>query len=98
MGTGSFLSFNTGTKAHASIAGIVPIIAWKSGEEIVYTAEGQAQDTATIIDWCRKIELFQEYSEIEEIVTSVPNTDDLYFVPAFSGIQVFYHYQVQVRE
>lgn len=98
MGTGSFLSLNTGTKAHASIAGIVPIIAWKIGEEIVYTAEGQAQDTATIIDWCRKIELFKEYSEIEEIITSIPNTDDLYFVPAFSGIQVRFPLPGYVRK
>lgn len=89
MGTGSFLSFNTGTKPHASIAGIVPIIAWKIGTEIVYTAEGQSQDTATIIDWCREIDLFREYDEIETIVTSIANTDDLYFVPAFSGIQVY---------
>ena len=88
MGTGSFLSFHTGTKPHASISGLYPVISWKIGSELVFTAEGHSSDTSTVIDWCREIELFEEYEDIDDIVTSIPSSDDVYFVPAFSGIQV----------
>jgi putative glycerol kinase 5 len=88
MGTGTFLSVNTGTKPHASIAGLYPVVGWKIGDEIVMVAEGQSSDTSTVIDWCQAIDLFKEYTDIDEVVTSIKSSDDVYFVPAFSGIQV----------
>lgn len=87
MGTGSFLSFNTGDLPHSSITGLYPIVAWKIRDETVFFAEAQASDTATVIDWCRNIGLFDEYDEINDIVSSVKNSQDVFFVPAFSGIQ-----------
>ena len=45
MGTGTFLSVNTGTTPHASVAGLYPIVGWKIGDEIVMVAEGQSSDT-----------------------------------------------------
>lgn len=88
MGTGSFLSFHTGTKPHASISGLYPVVCWKIGSEVVFTAEGNSSDTSTVIDWCKEISLFNDYDEIDPIVSSIPSSDDVYFVPAFSGIQV----------
>ena len=88
MGTGTFLSVNTGTKPHASIAGLYPVVGWKIGDEIVMVAEGQSSDTSTVIDWCQAIDLFEEYTDIDAVVTSIKSSDDVYFVPAFSGIQV----------
>lgn len=88
MGTGSFLSFHTDTKPHASISGLYPVISWKIGSEVVFTAEGQSSDTSTVVDWCKSIGLFEEYEDMDEIINSISNTDDVYFVPAFSGIQV----------
>ena len=93
MGTGSFLSFNTGDLPHSSITGLYPIVAWKIRDETVFFAEAQASDTATVIDWCRNIGLFDEYDEINDIVSSVKNSQDVFFVPAFSGIQVISHFQ-----
>jgi len=87
MGTGSFLSFNTGNKPLTSIAGLYPVVGWKIGEEKVFVAEGQSSDTATVIDWCRNIGLFNEYHEMNDLVSSVKNSQDVFFVPAFSGIQ-----------
>lgn len=90
MGTGSFVSYNTGEKPHASISGIYPVVGWKIGSELVYIAEGLSTDTATVIEWCREVDLFEDYDDIEKIVTSISSSDDVYFVPAFSGIQVLY--------
>lgn len=87
MGTGSFVSYNTSEKPHASVSGLYPVVGWKIGDEVVFIAEGHSSDTATVIEWCREIDLFEDYDEIEKIITSIPNSDDVFFVPAFSGIQ-----------
>ncbi|XP_057370614.1 putative glycerol kinase 5 [Daphnia carinata] len=87
MGTGSFVSYNTSDKPHASVSGLYPVVGWKIGDEVVFIAEGHSTDTATVIEWCREIDLFEDYDEIEKIITSIPNSDDVFFVPAFSGIQ-----------
>ena len=89
MGTGSFVSYNTAEKPHASVSGLYPVVGWKIGEEVVFIAEGHSSDTATVIEWCRDIDLFEDYDDIEKLITSIPNSDDVFFVPAFSGIQVF---------
>ena len=88
MGTGSFVSYNTAEKPHASVSGLYPVVGWKIGDEVVFIAEGHSSDTATVIEWCRDIDLFEEYDDIETLITSIPNSDDVFFVPAFSGIQV----------
>lgn len=87
MGTGSFLSLNTGSQVYASISGLYPIVGWKIKDEIVYVTEGFSSDTATVIEWCRSIGLFEKYEEISDLVTSVASSGELYFVPSFSGMQ-----------
>lgn len=44
------------------------MIACKSGEGIVYTVEGQTEEKETIVDRCGKMELFNEYSEIKDVL------------------------------
>ena len=61
MGTGSFVSYNTAEKPHASVSGLYPVVGWKIGDEVVFIAEGHSSDTATVIEWCRDIDLFEEY-------------------------------------
>ena len=41
LGSGSFLDVNTGQDVHASIRGLVPLVGWKMGSELVYFAEGK---------------------------------------------------------
>jgi putative glycerol kinase 5 len=53
----------------------------------VYVAEGHSSDTATVIEWCRNIGLFDNYEEISDLVSSVKSSGEVYFVPSFSGIQ-----------
>ena len=43
LGSGSFLDFNTGQDIHASIRGLVPLVGWKMGSELVYFAEGKSK-------------------------------------------------------
>ena len=49
LGSGSFLDFNTGQDIHASIRGLVPLVGWKMGSELVYFAEGKIFKTISRI-------------------------------------------------
>jgi len=87
LGTGMFVDLNTGSKPHASVAGLYPLIGWKIDDEITYLAEGQASDIGAAINWAQRIGYFEDVRETSDIAKSVKDTDGVYFVPAFSGLQ-----------
>uniref|UniRef100_F6RXC1 Glycerol kinase 5 n=1 Tax=Xenopus tropicalis TaxID=8364 RepID=F6RXC1_XENTR len=87
MGTGSFISINTGERLHTSIAGLYPLIGWKIGKEVVCLAEGNASDTGTAIKWAEELNLFTSVADTEAMARSVPDCGGIYFVPSFSGLQ-----------
>uniref|UniRef100_A0A3P9BAH2 Glycerol kinase 5 n=1 Tax=Maylandia zebra TaxID=106582 RepID=A0A3P9BAH2_9CICH len=87
MGTGTFMDINTGSKPHASVAGLYPLVGWKIGSEVVYLAEGNAADTGTAIKWAQKLELFSDVRETSTMAYSVSDSDGVCFVPSFSGLQ-----------
>lgn len=88
MGTGTFIDCNTGSKPHASIAGLYPLIGWKIGNECVYVSEGYASDTGRCFEWARSVGLFENVEDTEQIATSLSDSGGVYFVPAFSGLQM----------
>jgi len=55
LGSGSFLDVNTGPDIHASMKGLVPLIGWRIGDELVYLAEGASHDTSSIIIWAQNM-------------------------------------------
>ncbi|XP_031554856.1 putative glycerol kinase 5 [Actinia tenebrosa] len=87
MGTGTFICVNTGKYPHASVAGLYPLVAWKIGSELVYMAEGNASGTATAIEWSKSMGFFDDASQTSDMAFSVESSDDVYFVPAFHGLQ-----------
>ncbi|XP_053565792.1 putative glycerol kinase 5 isoform X2 [Bombina bombina] len=87
MGTGTFMSINTGNTLHTSIAGLYPLIGWKIGEEVVCLAEGNASDTGTAIRWAQELNLFSKLSDTEDMARSVSDCGGIYFVPSFTGLQ-----------
>ncbi|XP_045452645.1 putative glycerol kinase 5 [Melitaea cinxia] len=86
MGTGTFLNINTGSTPHASVSGLYPVVGWRLGDELIYSAEGGNNDTASIIKWAQNLGLFDNPQDTAEIAMSVPDTDDVFFIPAFSGL------------
>lgn len=48
---------------------------------------GASYDTGTTISWAQKIGLIDNPRESSVLAKSVPSTEGLYFVPAFSGLQ-----------
>lgn len=94
LGTGSFLDLNTGSSCHASVHGLYPMIAWSVGggdnkkPEVVYLMEGGSSDTGTLIKWAQSFGLFKDPRDSSEMAFSVPDTDGVFFIPAFSGLGV----------
>ncbi|XP_076221443.1 glycerol kinase 5 isoform X2 [Nomia melanderi] len=87
MGTGTFVNVNTGTKAHASITGLYPLIAWRIQDELVYLVEGASNDTGVLIEWAKKIGIINDPNETSPLASALNDSDGVYFVPAFSGLQ-----------
>ncbi|XP_076435847.1 glycerol kinase 5-like isoform X2 [Babylonia areolata] len=87
MGTGTFVDINTGSKPHASMTGLYPLVAWKIGKDLTYIAEGHSADTGTVLEWAQKIGLFEDVSETGEMAASVQDSGGVCFVPSFSGLQ-----------
>ncbi|VVC97658.1 unnamed protein product [Leptidea sinapis] len=86
MGTGTFFNINTGSSPHASVYGLYPIVAWRLGSELVFSAEGANNDTASIIQWAQNLGLFENPEDSAGIAMSVSDSDGVFFVPAFSGL------------
>ncbi|XP_069674370.1 glycerol kinase 5 isoform X2 [Periplaneta americana] len=87
LGTGTFLNVNTGCKPFASVEGLYPQVGWRFGKEIVYVMEGASHDTGSLINWAQQIGLVSDPCESSDMAISVQDSNGLYFIPAFSGIQ-----------
>ncbi|XP_060053454.1 putative glycerol kinase 5 isoform X3 [Erinaceus europaeus] len=87
MGTGTFLDINTGSNPQQSVKGFYPLIGWKIGQEVVCLAESNAGDTGNAIKWAQQLDLFTDAAETEKMAKSLEDSEGVYFVPSFSGLQ-----------
>jgi len=87
-GTGNFALLNTGTEIVRSTNGLLTTVCFKFGDQPVqYALEGSVAVTGSAIQWLRdQLGIISNASEIENLAASVPDTDGVYFVPAFSGL------------
>ncbi|MDR2234057.1 MAG: glycerol kinase GlpK [Tannerella sp.] len=86
-GTGCFILMNTGDKPVASKNNLVSTIAWKIGGQISYALEGSIFVAGAIVQWLRDgLQIIRSSAEIEELATRVPDSGDVYFVPALTGL------------
>ncbi|XP_055682185.1 putative glycerol kinase 5 isoform X1 [Lutzomyia longipalpis] len=92
LGTGSFMNLNTGKDCHASIYGLYPLVAWRvfnrdsNTTEVAYCVEGQSNDTGSIIRWGIDFGLFDDPSASSDMAYSVDDSEEIFFIPAFSGL------------
>jgi len=86
MGTGSFLDVLTASP-HASINGLIPLVAWQIGDETAFLAEGSVHDTGGMVEWAGSIGLFHHVGESSDVASSVESTRGVFFVPGFHGLQ-----------
>jgi glycerol kinase len=86
-GTGSFIVMNTGSEAVASSHGLLSTIAWRNDDRVQYAVEGSIFITGAAVQWLRDgLGIIKSAAEIEPLAASVPDTNGVVFVPAFTGL------------
>lgn len=86
-GTGCFMLMNTGEKIIDSKSGLVTTIAWGINGKIYYALEGSVFIAGAAIQWLRDaLKLIKNAAETEKIAESLEDTEEVYVVPAFSGL------------
>lgn len=86
-GTGCFMLMNTGDKIIESKTGLITTIAWGIDGKIKYALEGSVFIAGAAIKWLRDaLKIINNASETEKIANEVEDTEEVYVVPAFSGL------------
>ena len=86
-GTGCFLLMNTGTTPVLSQHNLLTTVAWQVGDEVTYALEGSVFVAGAAVQWLRDgLGMIETAAEVEALAAEVPDTEGVYFVPAFSGL------------
>jgi len=90
-GTGSFMNLVTGDHFIISKYGLMATCCWKLNGVPSYTLIGASYIAGAAVQWLRDgIGILKEIAHSETMAISVPDTRDVYFVPAFSGLATPY--------
>jgi glycerol kinase len=86
-GTGAFVLLNTGNKIIYSKNRLLTTIAYRIKGKTTYAMEGSIFIAGAGVQWLRdKMKFFKQASETEKIVQSLKDNNDVYLVPAFTGL------------
>ena len=86
-GTGSSIMMHTGETPVRSRNGLSTSVAFGWQGKTAYVLEGNITCSADTLVWLRdQLELIRDVSEVEPLAASVPDTQGVYLVPAFSGL------------
>ena len=86
-GTGCFLLMNTGEKAVESRNGLLTTIAIGRDNCVQYALEGSVFVAGAAIKWLRdELKMIETAAQTEELANSVPDSNGVYVVPAFTGL------------
>lgn len=86
-GTGCFMMLNTGKQAVHSKNRLLTTIAYRINNHTTYGLEGSIFSAGVTVKWLRdKLNLITSAAETETLANSVPNTNGVYLVPAFTGL------------
>jgi glycerol kinase len=87
-GTGSFVLLNTGSEAPEPGEGLLATVAWGLGDAPVdYALEAAVFVTGAAVQWLRDgLGIIADAGETEALAASLDGNDDVYFVPALTGL------------
>jgi len=86
-GTGCFLLLNTGDQPRHSGNQLLTTVAWQRNDATTYALEGAVFVAGAIVQWLRDgLGIIEESSQIESLAASVPDTGDVFLVPALTGL------------
>jgi glycerol kinase len=86
-GTGCFMLLNTGEDCADSKHGLISTAACQLGTHKQYALEGSVFVGGAVVQWLRDgLKVIQNSADIEALAASVPDSDGVVFVPAFTGL------------
>lgn len=88
-GTGCFLLANIGDDLPAPADGLLTTVAWQreKGGPLTYAREGSIFSAGSAVQWLRDgLGIIDHASDLEGLAQSVPDTGDVFLVPAFTGL------------
>lgn len=86
-GTGCFMLMNTGTKIVPSNNNLLTTVAWQIQGQTHYALEGSVFIGGAAVQWLRDgLNIITSSEETESLAASVPDTDGVVLVPAFTGL------------
>lgn len=90
-GTGCFILMNTGRAPIPSESGLLTTIGWSlpnlSRDETTYFLEGSVFSAGAVVQWLRDgLGIIEAADQVEALAARVPDSDGVYFVPAFVGL------------
>lgn len=93
-GTGSFVLLTQGSEVPRPVDGTLTTVAWDLGgrggadsDSFVYALEGSVFVTGAAIQWLRDgLGLIGNADEIGPLAESIPDTEGVFIVPAFTGL------------
>lgn len=96
-GTGCFVLLNTGSEVIQSQHRLLSTVLFHIQDQLCYGLEGSIFNAGTTVKWARdQLHLIHEASETETIAASIPDTQGVYLVPAFTGLGAP-HWRPEVR-
>ena len=86
-GTGCFMLMNTASQSVASKNKLLSTVGWQLGDEATYCLEGSVFMGGATIQWLRDgLQIIQSAAEVQALAETVPDSGDVYLVPAFTGL------------
>jgi len=91
-GTGSFVLMNVGSNCPPPAEGLLTTVAWTipdgtGSTRTDYAFEGSIFSTGSAVQWLRDgLGIISSASEIGPLAASIDSSDDVFFVPAFTGL------------
>ncbi|MGX7112509.1 glycerol kinase GlpK [Gemella cuniculi] len=86
-GTGSFIIMNTGENMELSKNNLLTTIGYGINGKVYYALEGSIFIAGSAIQWLRDgLKMIKSSSETQELAFDSKNNDEVYLVPAFTGL------------
>jgi len=90
-GTGCFMLMNTGDQPVRSRHQLLSTVAWQgpvtADRPMAYALEGSVFMAGATVQWLRDgLQIIRSAAEVEALAASVPDTEGVFMVPAFTGL------------
>jgi glycerol kinase len=86
-GTGCFMLMHTGGRLQLSTSGLITTAAAQQGPGPQYALEGSVFIGGAVVQWLRDgLKAISSSAEVQTLADSVPDSDGVVFVPAFTGL------------